>query len=136
MKVILLVEEIHLFVFFLLSWLLFRWYLSPPKNSKVALLQQPKVQVKHQKSILPFFTSCSTISITPSINNLESSSDFIILIISSISSFEVEKVNPFPTLKAPFSLILLSNLCIAFKTAFEAVLLTNRGNLFLANGTA
>ena len=31
-----------------------------------------------------FFISCFTVSVTPSINTLESSSDFMILIISSI----------------------------------------------------
>ena len=47
-------------------------------------------------------------------NNMsESSNDFIILIIL-ISSFKVNKVNPFPALTAPFPLILLSNLFIAF----------------------
>ena len=43
----------------------------------------------------------------------ESSNDFIILIIL-ISSFKINKVNPFPALTAPFPLFLLSNLFIAF----------------------
>ena len=45
----------------------------------------------------------------------------MILIISFISSFEVNKVNPFPTLTASFPLIFLLNLF----TAFEVKLLTN-----------
>ena len=49
----------------------------------------------------------------------------MILIISCISAFEINKVNPFPALTAPFPLILLSNLFIAF----EAKLLTNPGKL-------
>ena len=39
----------------------------------------------------------------------------MILIISFTSSFEINKVNPFPTLTAPFSLIFLSNLFIAIE---------------------
>ena len=43
--------------------------------------------------------------------------------ISFLSSFKVNKVNPFPTLTAPFPLIFLSNLYIVF----EVKLLTNPG---------
>ena len=56
-----------------------------------------------------FFISCFTFSITPSINAAESSSDFLILIITSISSFKMKKVNPLPALAAPHPLIFLSN---------------------------
>ena len=78
------------------------------------------------------FISCFTV--TPSVNTPESSSDFMMLI-SFTSSFEMNKVNPFPALTtsaplvtiAPFPLILLSNLFIAFEAAFEA---TNLGKLF------
>ena len=55
---------------------------------------------------------------------------FIILIISFISSFEITKVNPFSALTAPFPLMSLSNLFIAF----EVKLLTNPGTLSLAKG--
>ena len=48
-----------------------------------------------------------------------------------ISSFEINKVNLFP-LTAPFPLIFLSNLFIAF----ESKLLTNAGKLSLAKGLA
>ena len=51
--------------------------------------------------ILLFFISF-TVSVTPLINNPESSDDFIIFIISFISSFEIYKVNPFPALAALF----------------------------------
>ena len=47
-----------------------------------------------------------------------------------MSSFEINKVNPFPALTAPFLLIFLSNLFIAF----ELQLLTNPGKLSLAKG--
>ena len=57
-----------------------------------------------------------------SINTPESSNDFIIFIIF-ISSFEINKVNPFPTLKDPFSLVFHSNLFIVL----EVKLLTNPG---------
>ena len=46
---------------------------------------------------------------------------FIIFIISFTSSFEINIVNPFPALTAPFPLIFLSNLFIAL----EVKLLTN-----------
>ena len=52
----------------------------------------------------------------------------MILTISFISSFEINKVNPFPVLTAPSPIIFLSNLFIAF----EAKLLTNPGKLSLA----
>ena len=52
----------------------------------------------------------------------------MILIISFIPPFEINKVNPFPALSFPFPLIFLSGLFIAF----EAKLLTNPGKLSLA----
>ena len=42
----------------------------------------------------------------------------MILIISFICSFEINKVNPFPALKAPFPLIFLLNLFIYFEFQF------------------
>ena len=74
-----------------------------------------------------FFISCFTVSITPSINTPESSNNFIILVISFISSFEISKVNPLFTLTDPFPLIFLSNLFITLEVKF----LTNLGNLSL-----
>ena len=70
-----------------------------------------------------FFISFFTVSVIASIYTFESSNDFMILVISFISSFEINEVNPFP-------LIFLSNLF----TAFEAKLLTNPGKLSLARG--
>ena len=49
----------------------------------------------------------------------------ILLIISFISSFEINKVNPFLALTAPFPLIFLLNLFIAF----EVKVLTNPDKL-------
>ena len=68
-------------------------------------MKYPKVLRKQEKIyLLVFFISCFTVSVTASINTFESSSDFMTLI---ISSFKISKVNPFPTLPAPFPLIFL-----------------------------
>ena len=82
--------------------------------------------------LLVFFISTFTVSATSSINTPEASNDFMILIISFISSFEINKVNPFPAFTAFFPLIFLSNLFIAF----DVKLLTNPGKLSLAKGIA
>ena len=71
-----------------------------------------------------------------SINTPEPSSDLIILIISFISSFEINKLTPLPALTAHFPHIFLPNLSITFGVAFEAKLLTNTGMLSLAKGIA
>ena len=60
--------------------------------------------------------------------SLESSNGFVILIIPFIFLFEINRVNTFPALTTPFSLIFLSNLFIAF----EVKLLTDPGKLSLA----
>ena len=62
-----------------------------------------------------FYISRFTVSVTPSINTPESSNDFMILSISHISSFEINKVKHFLVLRAPFPLIFLSTLFIAFE---------------------
>ena len=49
-----------------------------------------------------------------------------------MSSFEINKVNSFPILAAPFLLISFSNLFVRFK----AKLITNVGTLSLAKGIA
>ena len=96
-------------------------------------MKQLKVLTELQEIYLfVFFISCFTVSVTPSINTSKSSNDFIILIISFISLFEINKVNPFPALTTPFPLTFLSNLFIAF----EAKLLTNPGKLCLDKGIA
>ena len=82
--------------------------------------------------LLVFFISCFAVSVTPSINTPKSSNDFMILLILFISSFEINKVNPFPALTAPFLIIFLADLFIAF----EVKLLTNPGKLSLTKGTA
>ena len=56
----------------------------------------------------------------------------MISIISFISSFEINIVNPFPALAAPFPFIFISNSFIAF----EVKLITNPGKLFLSKGIA
>ena len=73
-----------------------------------------------------------TVSVTPSNNKPESSNEFLILIISVISSFKINKVNPFPPVTAPFLLIFVSNLFMVF----EVKLLTNSRKLSLAKGIA
>ena len=72
------------------------------------------------------------VSVIPSINIFESFIDFKISIKSFISSFEINKVNPFPALTACFPLISLSNWFIAS----EAKFFTNPGKLSLAKGIA
>ena len=79
-----------------------------------------------------FLVSYVTAPATLSINTSESSNDITILIISSKSSFEMDKVNPFLAVTAPFPLTFLSTLFIAF----EAILLTNPGKLSLAKEIA
>ena len=49
-----------------------------------------------------------------------------------LSTFKINKVNPFSAQTAPFPTTFLSNLFIAF----EATLLTNLGKLSLAKGIA
>ena len=59
--------------------------------------------------------------VTPSSNTHKSPNDFLILMISFTSLFEINKANPFSTPTAPFLFIFLSNLFISF----EAKSLTN-----------
>ena len=65
-----------------------------------------------------------------SINTPKSSKVFMNLIIPSISSFKLIKINSFHVLTALFPIILLSNLY----TAFEGKLFTSPGKLYLAKG--
>ena len=73
-----------------------------------------------------------TVSVTHIINTSESFNDFMILIISFISSFEINEVYLTHALIAPFPLIVHSNLF----TAYEAKLRSNPGKLSLAKGIA
>ena len=75
--------------------------------------------------------SSYTVSVTASINTPKSFDDFIILI-SFISSFEINEANPFPALTAPFPLIFRSYLFIALGIE----LLTNPVKLSPAKGIA
>ena len=79
-----------------------------------------------------FSISSFVVSVTPSLITLECSNNYVIFIISFISSFKINKVNPFPALTGPCPVIFLSNLFIAF----EAKLFTNLGQLSLAKGIA
>ena len=98
------------------------------------------VLTKHQEiHSLVFFISYFTVSVNPSVNTPESSSGFMMLIISITSSFEINKVNPFPALTAPFLLIyfiiiIIIILHLHFFIAFEVKLLTNPCKLSLAKG--
>ena len=74
-----------------------------------------------------FFISCFTISLTPLISRPEFSNDSTILIISSISSFEINN----PALNVPCP-VFYSNL----SNTEEVVLVTNLGKTSLAKGTA
>ena len=76
--------------------------------------------------------SSYTVSVTASVNTPKSFDDFIILIISFISSFEINEANPFPAVTAPFPLIFWSYLFIALGVE----LLTNPGKLSPAKGIA
>ena len=67
--------------------------------------------VKKEKEIcILVFISCFTVSVIPSINTFKFSSYFMVLIISFIPSFEVNKPNPFPPLTPSFPLISLPSL--------------------------
>ena len=61
-----------------------------------------------------FFISSFTVLVTPPINTPKYSNYFMILIISFISSFKINKLNLFSALTARFPLISLSNLFVAF----------------------
>ena len=106
----------------MLFYLLFDLYLLPPKRPLIVLIKYRKVLNKHQDThlLVFFFISPFTVLVTPSINRPESSSHFMILIISFTSSFEMNKVNPFTAVATHFPLLLLSNLL----TTFQVILLT------------
>ena len=96
----------------------------------VALMKRLKVLTKLQKIyLLVFFSSSFTGSVTASINTLECSNDFFILIILFISSSEINLVNPFLALTTPFPLVFF----ILF-IVFEVKFLTNLEQLSLAKG--
>ena len=75
-------------------------------------MKQLKVLTKLQEIRLLVFLFQMLFFLTPSINTPESY-DFMILLMSVIYSFEINIVNRFPALTAPFPLIFLSNIFIA-----------------------
>ena len=77
-----------------------------------------------------FFVSCFTVPLTP-INTAESSREFMIPTVLSISSFGVNKENSFLALRTPFPLIFLKTLSNIDKVALFA----NLGKISLAKGT-
>ena len=87
------------YILLLLFQLLFHLYHLLLKKLLVALMMQLKLLTKHQEiRLLVFFVSFFTDSVTPSVNTLKFSNDFMILVILFISSFEINKVNLFPAL--------------------------------------
>ena len=79
---------------------------------------------KHKKSTF-FLFSCFTT------NTPESSGNYKILIISSVSSFKIKWI-----LWLLLPLIFLSNIFVAFKAAFNTTIVTNFGRTSLAKGIA
>ena len=82
--------------------------------------------------LLVFLFHVFSVSVIPSINTFAYFNDFMRFTISLISSFKINKVNPFRTLTAPFPLNFLPNLC----TTFRVRLLTSSGKLSLAKEIA
>ena len=74
----------------------------------------------------------SSFFISSFMGTIESSNNFMIFVISFISSFEINKLNSFFALTAPFPLTFISNLFIPF----EVKLFTNPSKLSLAKKIA
>ena len=77
-------------------------------------MNQLKVLMKQEDVHLLVFISYFTVSVIPSLNTFQFSNDFMVLIISFISSFEINK----SCSDSSFSTIFLSNLFIAFEVKF------------------
>ena len=86
------------YILFLLFCTLFHLCLLLLKKLLVVLMKRLKVLTKLQEIHL-FFILSFTLSVTPLIKTLESSNDFIILLIS----FEINKVNLLPCSNSSFS---------------------------------
>ena len=72
----------------------------------------------NKRGIIPpsrFLILYFNVSLIPIINTFRSSNDFTTLIISFISLFEMNQVNPFSALTAPFPLVFLSDLYLHLK---------------------
>ena len=77
-----------------------------------------------------FFISCLTVPVVPSINRPDFSSNSAILIISSTSLFEINRLSHFPALATPRPLISLLNL----SNSDEVALVGNLAKTSLAKG--
>ena len=95
-------------------------------------MKRVKVLTMLQEICFLVFISYSVVAVAPSINTPKYSNDLTILIISFLSSVEINKVNPFPALTALFPFIFYQSLSIAF----EAKLLANSGKVSLAKEIA
>ena len=73
-----------------------------------------------KKSTFLVFIASFNVSVAPSLNKRESSSNFTIMITSSISSFEINNVNLFPVLTASYPRIFDSKLFTTDDVAFVA----------------
>ena len=121
----LVMEEIHILGTFLLTWLFSRSafinkeYTGCIKEKVIDAINKTAIGAIIVPKNLPycFLTSCFTVSVALSINRPESSSNIMIFIISSISSFELNKLYPFPALTAPCPVSFLSNLSNTDKVA-------------------
>ena len=98
--------------------------------NKAALVAHKGTQ--NQPSCL--FTLCFTIPVTPLIDTRESFSDSMTLIISSIFSLEMNIVNPFPSLTAPFN-IFFFNILSKLSITDEVALVVNYGKMFSVKET-
>ena len=67
-----------------------------------------------------FFIPCFTVSVAPLIHTPDFSGESMILIMSVMSSFEMNKLSPFPAITAPCPLIFLSNLSNTDEVALVA----------------
>ena len=89
---------------------------TPTEEITGCINEADKCANKAPRNLLScFFVSCFTVSVNPSINTPECSSGFMMLIISFISLFKINKVNPFPALAAPFLLFFSNLFIILFK---------------------
>ena len=97
-------------------------------------IDEPKVPHKIPRNPPScLFISCFIVSLIPSINTPKFSSDFTILIVSSIFSFEMAKVIAFPALYDSSPTLFL---WIPPSIAEADTIVANSTSTFLAEGTA
>ena len=87
------------------NYRLYQW-----RSHKWYQLSDHNCHHRSKKANILFFISSVTVLVASSIKRHNSSSDSTISVIS-ISSFEMNKVNPFPTFTTPCPLVFLSNTC-------------------------